>query len=52
MERSAVIGDPPETLFLGFIRHIFELEADDSFFRVGIDGREVTLLTLDTTPER
>lgn len=42
MERSNEIADQPATLYLGFIRHILEIEADDTVFRVSVDGRETT----------
>lgn len=35
------------TLFLGFIRHIFEIEADGVSFHVTVDGRSVSALRLN-----
>jgi len=46
MEAMTDIQDPVPTLFLGFVRHIFEVEADGEIFRVSVDGTEVTLLKL------
>lgn len=41
-------GHPPDgpvdTLFLGFTKHIFEIQADEKLFRVGVDGLEVELI--------
>lgn len=46
MERASEIADVLPTLHLGFVRHIFEIEADGEVFRVGVDGTEVQLLKL------
>jgi hypothetical protein len=46
MERSDEIADPLATLYLGFIQHVFEVEADGTMFRIGVDGRQVTVLSL------
>ena len=46
MERDTVVAEPPTTLYLGFIRHIFEIDADGVLFRVGVDGRELKILRL------
>lgn len=37
------VGDGPDTLYLGFVRHVFEVEADGERFRVGIAGSAVTV---------
>jgi hypothetical protein len=47
MDRGTEIEEAPRTLYLGFIRHIFEIEADDALFRVGIEGKTAQLLRLD-----
>lgn len=39
-ELGTEIMDAPDTLYLGFIVHIFEIEADGVQFRVSVDGRE------------
>lgn len=39
-ELGTEIMGAPDTLYLGFIRHIFEIEADGVQFRVSVDGRE------------
>lgn len=46
MERGADIADAPTTLYLGFIRHVFEIEADGVLFRVVVDGTEAKRLRL------
>lgn len=46
MERETQISDPLPTLHLGFIRHIFEIEADGVLFRVSVDGRQTKLVRL------
>jgi hypothetical protein len=46
MERNNEISDPLPTLHLGFVRHIFEVEADGAQFRVSVDGREPEVLRL------
>lgn len=42
----AGIDDGPETLFLGFTRHVFELEADGERFRVEIEGTTIRVAPL------
>lgn len=42
-EISTGIADPLPTLYLGFIRHIFEIEADGEIFRVSVDGTKTEL---------
>lgn len=46
MERSEEIADPLATLYLGFIRHVFEVEVDGSVFRICVEGRQATILSL------
>jgi hypothetical protein len=46
MQRCDGIAEAPPTLSLGFIRHVFELEADGAQFRVGVDGTEVKFVRL------
>lgn len=46
MERSVEIADPLATLYIGFIRHVFEVEADGAKFRIGVDGRKATVIPL------
>ena len=46
MERDTEIAEPLPTLYLGFVRHIFEVEADGIVFRVSVDGREPKILKL------
>ena len=38
---------PTDTLFLGFIKHVFEIEADGKLFRVGVYGSEVEVVRVD-----
>lgn len=38
---------PTDTLYLGFIKHVFEIEADGNVFRVGVDGAEVEVSRVD-----
>lgn len=42
------IGDTPsgttDTLFLAFIRHVFDIEADGQVYRVGVEGSEVEIV--------
>ena len=40
------IADAPPTLFLGFIVHVFEIEADGIAFRVTVEGPRATILRL------
>lgn len=47
LDRGTEIEEAPMTLFLGFIRHIFEIEADGALFRVSIEGKDAQLLRLD-----
>lgn len=44
MPPSTDIADNPPTLNLGFVRHIFEIEADGEKFRVSVDGGDTKLL--------
>lgn len=46
MIRSHHIAEPLPTIYLGFIRHVFEVEVDAVQFRVGVDGRRATVLQL------
>jgi hypothetical protein len=43
---SQEIVATPETLYLGFIWHIFEIEADGILFRVRVDGRTTKIIRL------
>ncbi|AZL59954.1 hypothetical protein EI545_14605 [Tabrizicola piscis] len=38
-ERSSKILDSAPTVNLGYVRHIFEIEADGQLFRVSVDGK-------------
>lgn len=38
------IADGPDTLFLGFTRHVFELEADGERYRVEIEGTAISVV--------
>lgn len=44
------IAEPPDTLCLGFIRHVFELEADGRHFRVVVEGREAKIVSAEWQP--
>jgi len=46
MGRHTEIAEPLPTLYLGFVRHIFEIDADGVLFRVSVDGRETTILRI------
>jgi hypothetical protein len=46
IERSDEISENVPTLNLGFILHIFEIEADGQQFRVGINGKITKVLRL------
>lgn len=35
------IADPPGTIYLGALRHIFEFNVDDTVFRASVEGRTV-----------
>lgn len=37
---------PTDTLFLGFVRHVFEIDVDGQKFRVGVDGSAVEIIKL------
>lgn len=37
---------PTDTLYLGFMKHIFDIEADGQLYRVGVDGTEVEVLKI------
>lgn len=43
---SNEISATPDTLYLGFIWHVFEIEADGIVFRVRVDGRTTTIIRL------
>lgn len=43
---SREIAAAPDTLYLGFIWHIFEIEADGILFRVKVDGRKTKVIRL------
>jgi hypothetical protein len=45
-DRSDQIADPVPTLYLGFIRHIFEIDVDGLHFRVIVEGSETTVLRI------
>lgn len=45
-DRVEGIANGPETLFLGFTRHVFEVEADGERFRVEIEGTSVSVVPL------
>lgn len=38
-DRSTEVSDNVPTLNLGYVRHIFEIEADGQVFRVSVDGK-------------
>lgn len=46
MERSTEIHDAPETLNLGLVVHIFEIESDGVLFRVAVNGRETVAIRI------
>ena len=46
MERSNEIADAPDTLYLGFVRHVFEIDADGNVFRVSVDGKNTDAVRL------
>jgi hypothetical protein len=46
IQRSNEIHDNVPTITLGYVRHIFEIEADGQFYRVGVDGKVVNILRL------
>jgi len=46
LQRSGEIAEAPPTLFLGFIRHIFEIEADGCPFRVSVESKTATIMRL------
>jgi hypothetical protein len=43
---SQEIAAAPETLVLGFVWHVFEIEADGILFRVRVDGRTTRIIRL------
>lgn len=43
---SQEISAAPPTLYLGFVRHIFEIEADGIVFRVRVDGKTTEIIRL------
>jgi len=47
LPRDTDIGEAAPTLFLGFIRHIFEIEADGISFRISVEGKNAKVLRLD-----
>ncbi|MEO1046404.1 MAG: hypothetical protein AAFX04_13255 [Pseudomonadota bacterium] len=47
MERDDHIAEAPDTLFIGFVQHVFEIEADNKTFRVGVAGKEVEIILID-----
>jgi hypothetical protein len=46
MERQTQIAEALPTLHLGFIRHIFEIQADGAMFRVSVDGTTTETLRI------
>ncbi len=42
-----VVDGPTDTLFLGFTKHVLEIEADGQRFRVGVEGSDVEVIRLD-----
>ena len=46
MERSNEIVENVPTLYLGYSRHIFEIEADGQTFRVIVDGKKTKIFKL------
>ncbi|MEI9851792.1 MAG: hypothetical protein WDN24_14255 [Sphingomonas sp.] len=46
-EDAAGISDAPPTLYLGFVRHVFNVEADGTKYRASVHGRTVTLTKLE-----
>lgn len=46
MNRGDEIAEGPDTLYLGFILHIFEIDADGNVFRVSVDGRNANIVRL------
>jgi hypothetical protein len=43
---TEILENPP-TLNLGYVRHVFEIEADGRKFRVGVDGKTVQIIPLN-----
>jgi hypothetical protein len=46
-KKSVHIDPTPETINLGVIRHIFEIEADGTRFRVWVDGMSAKLVQIE-----
>lgn len=44
------IAEAPDTLYLGYVRHVFELEADGRRFRVIVEGREAKIISQERQP--
>lgn len=40
------IAEAPDTIYLGFVTHIFEVRADCTVFRVSVDGKTTNILRL------
>ncbi|HQR90103.1 MAG: hypothetical protein B7Z44_05275 [Caulobacter sp. 12-67-6] len=47
IEASTEIAEPPATLYLGYVRHVFDIEADGVLFRVGVEGQSVAVSRLN-----
>jgi hypothetical protein len=45
-DRFSEIADALPTLYLGFIRHVFEIRADGVIFRIGVDGTQSELVKI------
>lgn len=46
MEAHNEINETPDTLYLGYCLHVFEIEADGQRFRVSVDGKNTQVLRL------
>ncbi|GAA4717201.1 hypothetical protein H9L13_06840 [Sphingomonas lutea] len=46
MQRSSEIAPAPATLYLGFVRHVFEIDAGGCIFRVEVEGTNSQTLRL------
>ncbi|NIA68442.1 hypothetical protein HBA54_07535 [Pelagibius litoralis] len=47
LETSSEISETPETLLLGFVLHVFEIEADGQKYRVGVNGQDTDIIEIE-----
>jgi hypothetical protein len=47
IDAEKVIQENPPTLNLGYLIHVFEIEADDSLFRIAVDGKKAEVVRID-----